>query len=207
MFWSKRSAAPSEVKPPETDTQASVSVQRTVDELASPALKATIDLIQQKDLLVRSPHATKASSSLSDEAIAGGAAVPRETLIEAALTPLERVNSFSNQLHIKVDWAAALGAYGFGSGMHVLGQGTPLCTMSMWLAGTCFIMNSQNRAVCGPGSDIFQFEAVASWIWMLTSFQQFRQFKVMKYAGYSSWTGLGLCTYFSSRHLYNTLVN
>lgn len=158
---------------------------------------------------------------LDDAAVAEGALVPRSSqdaglvsgtdnapVLDDGAESLARsqVNSFQNQLHVKIDWIAAIAAYGFGSAMHVHGQSTGLCTLSMWLAGNAFIMNSQYRGVYGPTSDAFRYESMASWIWMLASFQQFRQTKVLKYAGFSSWTGFGCVAYFSTRHLTNMVT-
>jgi hypothetical protein len=156
-----------------------------------------------------------------DAAIAEGALVPRASsdvqLVAgtssapvlddgAASIHAAQVNSFHNQFHVKLDWLAAIVAYGFGSAMHVHGQSTGLCTLSMWLAGNAFVMNSQFRGVYGPTPDAFRYESMASWIWMLASFQQFRQTKVLRYAGYSSWTGLGCVAYFGTRHLTNVMT-
>lgn len=53
---------------------------------------------------------------------------------------------------------------------------------------------------------IFMTQAVASWVWMLASFQQFKVHKRLKWCGYSSWMGLGCVAYYTTRHVYNLLV-
>ncbi|KPA85746.1 putative mitochondrial hypothetical protein [Leptomonas pyrrhocoris] len=53
---------------------------------------------------------------------------------------------------------------------------------------------------------IFLTQTVASWVWMLASFQQFKVHKRLKWCGYSSWMGLGCVSYFTTRHMYNLLV-
>ncbi|GET88577.1 hypothetical protein, conserved [Leishmania tarentolae] len=53
---------------------------------------------------------------------------------------------------------------------------------------------------------VFLTQAVASWLWMLASFQQFKVHKRLKWCGYSSWMGLGCAGYYTTRHLYNLLV-
>nr|CAJ2473419.1 unnamed protein product [Leishmania braziliensis] len=53
---------------------------------------------------------------------------------------------------------------------------------------------------------VFLTQAVASWVWMLASFQQFKVHKRLKWCGYSSWVGLGCTGYYTTRHLYNLLV-
>ncbi|KAG5479100.1 hypothetical protein LSCM1_02949 [Leishmania martiniquensis] len=53
---------------------------------------------------------------------------------------------------------------------------------------------------------VFLTQAVASWVWMLASFQQFKVHKRLKWCGYSSWMGLGCAGYYTTRHLYNLLV-
>lgn len=53
---------------------------------------------------------------------------------------------------------------------------------------------------------IFLTQAVASWVWMLASFQQFKVHKRLKWCGYSSWMGLGCVGYYTTRHMYNLLV-
>eukprot|EP00388_Colpodella_angusta_P035599 GDKK01036498.1.p1 GENE.GDKK01036498.1~~GDKK01036498.1.p1 ORF type:complete len:183 (+),score=8.43 GDKK01036498.1:2-550(+) len=109
--------------------------------------------------------------------------------------------SASNQFHRWLSYALGVAAYSFGSAMHVYGQGTALSTLTMTAAGTCFFLNAQNRQVNGPTKDIFMFECLGSWLWMLASFQQFSTLKKMRYAGYSSWSGLAATVYFSARYL------
>ncbi|KAG5505468.1 hypothetical protein GH5_03495 [Leishmania sp. Ghana 2012 LV757] len=53
---------------------------------------------------------------------------------------------------------------------------------------------------------VFLTQAVASWVWMLASFQQFKVHKRLKWCGYSSWMGLGCAGYYTTRHLYSLLV-
>lgn len=53
---------------------------------------------------------------------------------------------------------------------------------------------------------IFLTQTVASWVWMLASFQQFKVHKRLKWCGYSSWMGLGCVSYYTTRHVYNLLV-
>ncbi|CBZ27073.1 conserved hypothetical protein [Leishmania mexicana MHOM/GT/2001/U1103] len=53
---------------------------------------------------------------------------------------------------------------------------------------------------------VFLTPAVASWLWMLASLQQFKAHKRLKWCGYSSWMGLGCAGYYTTRHLYNLLV-
>ncbi|RNF05028.1 hypothetical protein TraAM80_04797 [Trypanosoma rangeli] len=128
----------------------------------------------------------------------------------------------SNARHKAADVLLALSAYTFGGLMHVRGQGTALTSLSMWASGTTFLLNMQVRKVfeiedaarrhqvaAGMSleeKNVFQLETVASWVWMLTSMQQFKAYKLMKYCGYSSWTGLGCCMYFTLRHMYNVML-
>ena len=111
------------------------------------------------------------------------------------------IHSSSNQIHRWAAYLFGIGAYSFGSAMHVFGQGTALTTLTMSAAGTCFFLNAQNRNVNGPTKDIFWFECLGSWLWVMASFQQFSTIKKMKYAGYSSWSGLALTVYYSTRYL------
>jgi hypothetical protein len=53
---------------------------------------------------------------------------------------------------------------------------------------------------------VFMTPTVASWVWMLASFQQFKVHKRLKWCGYSSWMGLGCVAYYTTRHMYNLLV-
>lgn len=111
------------------------------------------------------------------------------------------IKSFGNRVHIALGYTAGLCAYSFGSAMHVSGQGSALTMLTMTGAGTMFFLNAQNRNVNGPTDNIFVFEAVAAWMWMLCSFQQFNATKKLKYAGYSSWMGLVAATYYSTQHM------
>ena len=122
-------------------------------------------------------------------------------------TSQELIDGFDNQTHIKLDYLVGTAAYAFGGAMHVAAQSTMLATVSMWTAGTCFFMNAQLRKANGPTADVFHYEAIGSWVWMLTSFQQFKQYKVLKYAGYSSWAGLGCVSYYSFRHILNWMTS
>ncbi|KAK7195642.1 hypothetical protein NESM_000493400 [Novymonas esmeraldas] len=54
--------------------------------------------------------------------------------------------------------------------------------------------------------NVFTTQAVASWVWMLASLQQFKVHKRLKWCGYSSWMGLGCAGYYSTRVAYNLLV-
>ncbi|CUE83523.1 Hypothetical protein, putative [Bodo saltans] len=195
-----------------------VVVAGTKADAASSTLKSAPSSSSTSTFFTRS---RKPAPPLDDAAVAEGALVPRSSQDAGLVSGTDnapvlddgaesfarsQVNSFQNQLHVKIDWIAAIAAYGFGSAMHVHGQSTGLCTLSMWLAGNAFIMNSQYRGVYGPTSDAFRYESMASWIWMLASFQQFRQTKVLKYAGFSSWTGFGCVAYFSTRHLTNMVT-
>lgn len=165
--------------------------------------------------LSRRPRAAEVAD---DAAVAEGALVPRISaasvvggtsnapVIDDSARYTALIDSWHNQIHTKCDWVAALAAYTFGSAMHVSGQSSALCTFSMWMAGNVFIMNSQYRGVFGPTPDAFRYESIASWIWMMASFQQFRQTKLLKYAGYSSWAGLGCVSYYSVRHLLNVMM-
>lgn len=167
----------------------------------SPAAAATLRALAED----RPQLLTAKKPQPSDDArlAAEGALVPREEIL---VDTQSLINSFSNQAHIKIDYLASFAAYGFGSAMHVMGQGTALSTLSMWVAGSCFLMTSQQRWALGPTTDALHFEAMASWIWMLSSFQQFKQHKVLRVCGYSSWSGLGLATYFSGKYLLQALA-
>ncbi|CBH12403.1 hypothetical protein, conserved [Trypanosoma brucei gambiense DAL972] len=128
----------------------------------------------------------------------------------------------SNARHKIADVVLALTAYTFSGFIHMYGQSTALTTLSMWAAGTTFFLNMQVRkvfeledetrrkqAVIDMGlqeKNVFQLEAVASWVWMLSSLQQFKMHKRLKYCGYSSWTALCCCTYFTFRHMYQMLL-
>jgi hypothetical protein len=231
-WWStaKSSSSGGDAQVLKSEPVSEIACLKKPSEMAS----TTVTGDMSKNALVRPAAATSSSSSSSllfrsrnnvptadDAAIAEGALVPRASsdvqLVAgtssapvlddgAASIHAAQVNSFHNQFHVKLDWFAAIVAYGFGSAMHVHGQSTGLCTLSMWLAGNAFVMNSQFRGVYGPTPDAFRYESMASWIWMLASFQQFRQTKVLRYAGYSSWTGLGCVAYFGTRHLTNVMT-
>ncbi|KPI89427.1 hypothetical protein ABL78_1463 [Leptomonas seymouri] len=60
--------------------------------------------------------------------------------------------------------------------------------------------------LAGQQRNIFMTQTVASWVWMLASFQQFKVHKRLKWCGYSSWMGLGCVSYYTTRHVYNLLV-
>ncbi|KAF8295464.1 hypothetical protein TcYC6_0093640 [Trypanosoma cruzi] len=144
--------------------------------------------------------------------IVEGAAQRQE--LEQGITAFLR----SNARHKVADVLLALSAYTFGGLMHVRGQGTALTSLSMWTSGTTFLLNMQVRKVFDiedsakrrqvaagmslEEKNVFQLETVASWLWMLSSMQQFKLHKRMKYCGYSSWMGLGCCMYFTLRHTY-----
>ncbi|RNF26593.1 uncharacterized protein Tco025E_01125 [Trypanosoma conorhini] len=163
------------------------------------------------------PTGTKVDAAAADlRGIVEGAA-QRQELEQSADAFLR-----SNTRHKAADVLLALCAYTFGGLMHVRGQGTALTSLSMWASGTTFLLNMQVRKVfeiedtarrrqvaAGMSLEernVFQLETVASWVWMLTSMQQFKVHKRMKYCGYSSWMGLGCCMYFTLRHAYNALL-
>ncbi|KEG14472.1 hypothetical protein DQ04_00451110 [Trypanosoma grayi] len=128
----------------------------------------------------------------------------------------------SNKRHKIADVVLAVSAYTFSGLLHVHGQSTALTSLSMWAAGTTYLLNMQVRKVFDledatrrrevatemnlQEKNVFQLEMVASWVWMLSSMQQFKLYKRMKYCGYSSWTGLGCCMYFTLRHMYSVLL-
>ncbi|ORC87967.1 uncharacterized protein TM35_000192110 [Trypanosoma theileri] len=128
----------------------------------------------------------------------------------------------SNYRHKIADVFFALSTYTFSGLLHVHGQSTALTSLSLWAAGTTFLLNMQVRKVFDLPDEtkrrqvetemnlqernVFQLEMVASWVWMLSSMQQFKLHRRMKYCGYSSWMGLGTCMYFTLRHAYNVLL-
>lgn len=73
-------------------------------------------------------------------------------------TSQELIDGFDNQAHVKLDYVLGTAAYAFGGAMHVAAQSTVLATLSMWTAGTCFLMNAQLRKANGPTADVFQYE-------------------------------------------------
>nr|CCD11954.1 unnamed protein product [Trypanosoma congolense IL3000] len=129
----------------------------------------------------------------------------------------------SNRRHKVADAVLALVAYTFSGFIYMYGQGTALTTLSMWAAGTTFLLNMQVRKVfeledeekrlrvaADAGlqeKNVFQLEMVASWVWLLCSMQQFKIHKRLKYSGYSSWTALGCCSYFTLRHMCQKLLS
>eukprot|EP00758_Cryptobia_borreli_P004912 Tbor_TRINITY_DN4653_c0_g1::TRINITY_DN4653_c0_g1_i3::g.14887::m.14887 len=117
-----------------------------------------------------------------------------------------KISSFSNQFHRYLAYGCGLAAYFFGSAMHVSGQGSFLTSISLFSAGSCLFLNAENRNINGPTNDIFYYETVGAWLWMLPSFRQFSAVKKMKYAGYSSWSALMMTGYYSARYLYDTQV-
>ncbi|KAG5504982.1 hypothetical protein JKF63_04429 [Porcisia hertigi] len=73
-------------------------------------------------------------------------------------------------------------------------------------AMTMKLAPQDKEKLAGQQRQVFLTQAVASWVWMLASFQQFKVHKRLKWCGYSSWMGLGCAAYYSTRHLYNLLV-
>ncbi|EPY20794.1 hypothetical protein STCU_07795 [Strigomonas culicis] len=175
----------------------------------------------------------------------------------------------SNHRHCYVDGALGGAAYTYSALQHMHGQSNALTLLSMWAAGTTFLVNvamrklvqeevapspeflrmqqqAQQRrgeaqakaatvgdttttsssttpaAAVTPGgvpdltaalriisekkAEVFQLETVASWIWMLSSLQQFRVHKRLKWCGYSSWSGLACSAYFTLRYMYGVLL-
>ncbi|KAG8348978.1 hypothetical protein ERJ75_000141700 [Trypanosoma vivax] len=128
----------------------------------------------------------------------------------------------SNNRHKALDGLLAVAAYTFSGLIHFRGQSTVLVSLSLWTAGTTYLINLQARRLLGLGDtgerqraisamnttekNVFWLEVVASWVWLLASMQQFKIHKRLKYCGYSSWTALGCSTYFTCRHVWNTLL-
>lgn len=175
----------------------------------------------------------------------------------------------SNNRHCYVDGALGCAAYTYSALQHIHGQSNALTLLSMWAAGTTFLvnvamrklvqeqvapspeflklqqqkqqaqqaqenkkqkeeekkngastvattttvatggvpdLNAALRIVSEQKANVFQLETVASWIWMLSSLQQFRVHKRLKWCGYSSWCGLGCSAYFTLRYMYGLLI-
>lgn len=188
----------------------------------------------------------------------------------------------SNNRHCYVDGAMGCAAYTYSALQHINGQSNALTLLSMWAAGTTFLVNvamrklvqeqvapspeflklqqqklqlqedklkkeaakrsgdggknnnnnntsvepeaaiavvtatptadnvpsldAALRIVSDQKANVFQLEAIASWIWMLSSLQQFRVHKRLKWCGYSSWCGLGCSAYFTLRYMYGILI-
>jgi hypothetical protein len=119
---------------------------------------------------------------------------------------IARVRSRSNRLHSSLDLLFGTTAYTFGALMQFSGQGTLLSFFSMWGAGSYYFITSQLRCTRGPTPDAWQGEATAAWLWMFASMQQFKQHGRLKWAGYSSWTGFMLASYYSARTIYAYMV-
>lgn len=112
------------------------------------------------------------------------------------------IASRSNQIHAKLDYVWGAGAYTSGTLMQAAGQGSALVFFSMWATGTYFFVTAQMREIHGPSTDTWTNEAAASWMWMLCCFRQFKMHGRLKWAGYSSWSGLMLTTYYSVRAVF-----
>lgn len=114
---------------------------------------------------------------------------------------LAGINSTSNQVHSVLDLTFGGSAYTLGTLMVFAGQSNPVTFVSMWGAGTYLIALSQMRHVRGPTADIWTGEAWCAALWFLASFRQFREYRMLKWAGYASWSGLFLSTYYVGRAL------
>lgn len=124
---------------------------------------------------------------------------------EATAELLERINSRGNRVHIAMDIGLGTSAYALGSLMMFAGQGGAMTALSMWGAGTYLIALSQLRQVRGPTTEMWDGELMASALWMMASFRQFQSHRLLKWAGYSSWSGLLLCGYYGVRATYANL--
>lgn len=183
----------------------------------------------------------------------------------------------SNRRHMYTDGVLGCATYTFSALQHVQGQSTALTMITLWAAGTTYLINgsmrrylndvslqspllapppSQQRAdetpAQGDGSstmtagsttsaagatgsaawvgfspsssaarggslvaqdiakekrNVFKLEAVASWLWMMASLEQFKVHKRLKWCGYSSWMGLGCAGYYTLRYAYNLMVD
>lgn len=107
-----------------------------------------------------------------------------------------------NRVHAQLDFLWGAAAYGSGTMMQVSGQGGAMVFMSMWATGTYFFVSGQMRQTYGPTTDIWTNEAAASWLWMFTTLRQFKTHGRLRWAGYSSWLGFSLATYYSVRCLF-----
>jgi hypothetical protein len=118
---------------------------------------------------------------------------------------MAKINSTTNQVHSMMDIAWGCTAYGLSTMMVFQGQSTVFSFVSMWGAGTYLFALSQLRHVRGPEPEIWQGELQCMALWFLASFRQFREYRTLKWAGYSSWAGLGLSAYYSVRALAATM--
>ena len=130
-----------------------------------------------------------------------------EAMVASSIDSSELIGSSQNTFHIYLDYGLSLTAYMFGAAMHLVGQSTPLASGSMFASGMCFSMNAQYRGTVGMKRDVFFYEALGSWLWLLTSFPLFQVHKKMRFAGYSSWSGLLASSYFSVRYLADLMMN
>lgn len=121
---------------------------------------------------------------------------------EASSELLESIRSTDNQIHSMMSLAFGTTAYMFGTLMQFSGQGTFLTSISMFGAGSYLTAMSQLRHVRGNAPEMWQGEAMAAILWWMASFRQFKEYRTLKWAGYSSWTGLLLATYYSFRALF-----
>jgi hypothetical protein len=120
---------------------------------------------------------------------------------EVSPEQLVRINSLGNRAHSGLDILGGTMAYSLSTMMMLAGQGTALTFVSMWGAGTYLFVMSQLRLVRGPEPEIWQGELQAAGLWFIASFRQFREFRTLKWVGYSSWTGLTLTSYLAFRAL------
>lgn len=188
----------------------------------------------------------------------------------------------SNSRHLYADVALSGLTYFYSGAQHLHGQSNALTLLSMWAAGTTFLVNAGLRSYVGDlvandgvykeysmknpkeiadaaaaaaaagtnltdaaaakdnknttvgggtnaflessekisvtlhtmspadvmvkQKSVFQMEAVGSWVWLLSSFQQFRMHKQLRWAGYSSWFAMGSAFYFTMRYMYNIMI-
>src|SRR3989338_1416999 len=118
---------------------------------------------------------------------------------EASPELLERINSTTNRVNSGLDLLWGISSYGLSTMMIFHGQSTMFSFVSMWGAGTYLFALSQLRHVRGPEMEIWQGELQCVALWWLASFRQFREYRVLKWCGYSSWMGLGLPRYYAVR--------
>lgn len=124
-------------------------------------------------------------------------------LIEATRGPdpeeakKQRVNSFSNKFHRYLDYSVGSMIYFLGSAMHFRQQSNAMTTIGLWASGSYLFINSGMRSVEGPSSQIAQGEAASCWLWMLSSFHQYKLHGTMKFCGMSAYLSLMAASYYT----------
>jgi hypothetical protein len=134
------------------------------------------------------------SISAEDASLIGGTSLGG-TSVELAAASRE------NRFHTALDATAGISSFFFNAAVHAAGQSNFIHSVSMFLSGTCLLTCSQVRWRCGAKKETRQLEICGSWIWMLSSVQQFYAHRQLKWAGYSSWSGMLLAMYLTLNYI------